>query len=183
MRWPPELSTRPPCHAPVHDLIMLHMLTLVRSRRAHGSREVEATGHIPSRAWAADDWAGWFGSRPNWLQLVSRCGRVCVARTASPDLDLFQRVEHMLVEVDVCVVPEPHGLGVGGSNVSGMVVACPVAGPVPVGCSWARSTVDIRSDHFFFRVFDYLAAQRVVRGGPLTPNAAITKTCANLPTA
>ena len=115
---------------------------------AHGSREVAAAGHTSSRACAADDWAGWFGSRPNWLQLVSRCGRVCVARTASPDLDLFQRVEHMLVEVDVCVAPEPHGLGMGGSNVSGMVVACPVVGPVPVGCSRARSTVDIRSDHF-----------------------------------
>ena len=88
VRLTPQPSTRPPCHAPVHALIMLHIPTSVRSPHAGGSREVAAAGHRSSRAWASDDWAGWFESRGDWLQLVSRCGRVCVARTASSDLDL-----------------------------------------------------------------------------------------------
>ena len=81
---------------------------------------------------------------------------------ASPDLDLSQRMEHMLVEVDVCVALEPHRLGLGGSNVSVMVVACPVAGSVAVGCSWARYTV-IYGRTIFFRFLGYLAVQRIER--------------------
>ena len=111
-------------------------------------------------SWDQEPLPAWFWSGPDWLQLVSRCGRVCVARTASPDLDLSQHVEHMLVEVDVCVALEPHRLGVGGSNVSGRVVACPVAGPVALGCSWARYTV-IFGRAIFFRFLGYLALQRV----------------------
>ena len=47
------------------------------------------------------------------------------------------RVLHVLAEVDVCVAPEPHGLGEGSSNVCLMAVTCPVIGPVAIGCSWA----------------------------------------------
>ena len=49
------------------------------------------------------------------------------------------RAQHAMAEVGVCVAPEPHGLGEGGSNVRVMAVGCTVVGPVAVGCSWARS--------------------------------------------
>ena len=153
VRWSPESSTRAPCHAPVHDLIMLHMSTLVRSPRAGRSREVAAAGHRSSRAWASDDWAGWFESRGDWLQLVSRCGRVCVARTRRAISTSLLRVQHAMAEVGVCVAPEPHGLGEGSPNACAMVVACTVVGPVAVGCSWARYTV-IYGRTIFFRFLD-----------------------------
>ena len=43
-----------------------------------------------------------------------------------------------VVEVDVCVASEPHGLDERGSNESATVMVCSVVGPVAVGCSWAR---------------------------------------------
>ena len=149
VRLTPQPSTRPPCHAPVHDLIMLHMLTSVRSPRASGSREVAASGHTSSRSWAAGDWAGWFGSRGDWMQLVLLCGCVCVARTRRAISTSLPRVQHAMAEVGVCVAPEPHGLGEGSPNACAMVVACTVVGPVAVGCSWARYAVIYTvADHF-----------------------------------
>ena len=153
VRLTPQPSTRPPCHAPVHDLIMLHMLTSVRSPRASGSREVAASGHTSSRSWAAGDWAGWFGSRGDWMQLVLLCGCVCVARTRRAISTSLPRVQHAMAEVGVCVAPEPHGLGEGSPNACAMVVACTVVGPVAVGCSWARYTV-IYGRTIFFRFLD-----------------------------
>ena len=78
-------------------------------------------------------------------QLVSR-------ENASSDVDLSVRVQHALVEVDVCVAPEPLGLHEGSSRVCRMVVACPVVGTVAAGCAWARFTafpVSLQSDQFF----------------------------------
>ena len=83
-----EASTRPQCHASVHALIIIHMPTSVRSPRAGGSREVAASGHTSSCTWSVDDWTGCSGSRAIWLQLVLRCGLVCVARAPSSDLNL-----------------------------------------------------------------------------------------------
>ena len=40
-----------------------------------------------------------------------------------------------VVEVDVCVASEPHGLDERGSNESATVMVCTVVGPVAVGCS------------------------------------------------
>ena len=57
------------------------------------------------------------------------------------ELDLSLRCTHTLAEVDVCVALEPHGLGERSPNVSGIVTACTVVGPVAVGCSRAGSTV------------------------------------------
>ena len=149
----PLASTRPPWHAPVHVLIMLHMLSSVRSPRAGGSREVAASGHTSSRSWAAGDWAGWFGARGDWMQLVLLCGCVCVARTRRAISTSIMRVQHAMAEVGVCVAPEPHGLGEGSPNACAMVVACTVVGPVAVGCSWARYTV-IYGRTIFFRFLD-----------------------------
>ena len=106
-------------------------------------------------------------------QLVSR-------ENGSSDVDLSVRVQHALVEVDVCVAPEPLGLHEGSSRVCRMVVACPVVGTVAAGCAWARFTafpVSLQSDQFFSRTAvvysrtavlgygcnSYLAAQRVHR--------------------
>ena len=78
-------------------------------------------------------------------QLVSR-------ENASSDVDLSVRVQHALVEVDVCVAPKPLGLHEGSSRVCRMVVACPVVGTVAAGCAWARFTafpVSLQSDQFF----------------------------------
>ena len=78
-------------------------------------------------------------------QLVSR-------ENASSDVDLSVRVQHALVEVDVCVAPKPLGLHEGSSRVCRMVVACPVVGTVAAGCAWARFTafpVSLQSDHRF----------------------------------
>ena len=78
-------------------------------------------------------------------QLVSR-------ENASSDVDLSVRVQHALVEVDVCVAPKPLGLHEGSSRVCTMMVACPVVGTVAVGCAWARFTafpVSLQSDQFF----------------------------------
>ena len=60
---------------------MLSKLSSVSSPRAGIGREMAAAGHISSRAWAAEQWAAWFGSRINCQQLVSRGGGVCVARS------------------------------------------------------------------------------------------------------
>ena len=76
----------------------------------------------------------------------------------SSDVDLSVRVQHALVEVDVCVAPEPLRLHEGSSRVCTMMVACPVVGTVAAGCAWARFTafpVSLQSDHrfSFFRPF------------------------------
>ena len=98
-------------------------------------------------------------------QLVSR-------ENASSDVDLSVRVQHALVEVDVCVAPEPLGLHEGSSRVCRMVVACPVVGTVAAGCAWARFTafpVSLQSDQFFsvIGLFAYFSLQRVGRGSTL----------------
>ena len=67
---------------------------------------------------------------------------------------------HRLVEVDVCVAPEPLRLVEGSSNASGRVVASFVVAAVAAGCSGAGSTASLQSDSFS-RFLDYLAAQRV----------------------
>ena len=85
---------------------------------------------------------------------------------ASSDVDLSVRVQHALVEVDVCVAPEPHGLHEGSSRVCRMVVACPVVGTVAAGCAWARFTafpVSLQSDQFFSVFRPSLAATRRAR--------------------
>ena len=97
--------------------------------------------------WVTNEWIA---------QLVSRCGGVCVARAPSPHLDLAQRVKHTLVEVDVCVAPEPLRLGVGSSNASGRVVASPAVASGAAGCLGAGFTATLRSDNFF-RFLDHLA--------------------------
>jgi len=75
--------------------------------------------------------------------------RLVRRENAPSDLDLAGVcTQHALAEVDVCVAPEPHGLGEGSSNVRVMVVACTVVGTVAVGCSWARSTALLRSQKF-----------------------------------
>ena len=89
-------------------------------------------------------------------QLVSR-------ENASSDVDLSVRVQHALVEVDVCVAPEPLGLHEGSSRVCRMVVACPVVGTVAAGCAWARFTafpVSLQSDQFFSVIGPFSGATR-----------------------
>ena len=91
-------------------------------------------------------------------QLVSR-------ENGSSDVDLSVRVQHALVEVDVCVAPEPLGLHEGSSRVCRMVVACPVVGTVAAGCAWARFTafpVSLQSDQFFSVIGPFSGAQRVL---------------------
>ena len=95
-------------------------------------------------------------------QLVSR-------ENASSDVDLSVRVQHALVEVDVCVAPEPLGLHEGSSRVCRMVVACPVVGTVAAGCAWARFTafpVSLQSDQFFSVFRPSLAATRLQESYP-----------------
>ena len=89
-------------------------------------------------------------------QLVSR-------ENASSDVDLSVRVQHALVEVDVCVAPEPLGLHEGSSRVCRMVVAYPMVGTVAAGCAWARFTafpVSLQSDQFFSVFRPSIAATR-----------------------
>ena len=89
-------------------------------------------------------------------QLVSR-------ENASSDVDLSVRVQHALVEVDVCVAPKPLGLHEGSSRVCRMVVACPVVGTVAAGCAWARFTafpVSLQSDQFFSVIGPFSGATR-----------------------
>ena len=50
-----------------------------------------------------------------------------------------------VVEVDVCVASEPHGLDERSPNESEMVMVCTVAGQVAAGCSRAGFTVDLGS--------------------------------------
>ena len=116
----------------------LSMLAPVRSSRAHRCREVAACGPSTSRAHGSEQCAAWFGSRSNWLQFVSRCGDVCVAKTPRPMSTSTGVCLTAVVEVDVCVASEPHGLDERGSNESATVMVCTVVGPVAVGCSWAR---------------------------------------------
>ena len=102
-------------------------------------------------------------------QLVSR-------ENASSDVDLSVRVQHALVEVDVCVAPEPLGLHEGSSRVCRMVVACPVVGTVAAGCAWARFTafpVSLQSDQFFsvFRPTGGGGTLDPLFGAPLTGTA------------
>ena len=81
----------------------------------------------------------------------------------SSDVDLSVRVQHALVEVDVCVAPEPLRLHEGSSRVCRMMVACPVVGTVAAGCAWARFTafpVSLQSDQFFSVIGLFLAATR-----------------------
>ena len=95
---------------------------------------------------------------------------------ASSDVDLSVRVQHALVEVDVCVAPEPLGLHEGSSRVCRMVVACPVVGTVAAGCAWARFTafpVSLQSDQFFSVIGPFSGATRPVgnpSGAMLTPS-------------
>ena len=89
-------------------------------------------------AHGSEQWAAWFGSRSNWLQFVSRCGDVCVAKSPRPMSTSTGVCLTAVVEVDVCVASEPHGLDERGSNESATVMVCTVVGPVAVGCSWAR---------------------------------------------
>ena len=98
------------------------------------------------------------------VQLAATClvmRRLVRRENASSDLDLAGACQHALAEVDVCVAPEPHGLGEGGSNVRVMVVTCTVVGLVAVGCSWARFTQRLYSQAKFFRFLDHLALQRI----------------------
>ena len=77
-------------------------------------------------------------------QLVGR-------ENASSDVDLSVRVQHALVEVDVCVAPEPLGLHEGSSRVCRMVAACPAVGTVAARRAWARFTafpVSLQSEKF-----------------------------------
>ena len=113
----------------------------------------QASGHISSEGSGWDCLLAWLGARFNWLQLVSCCGGLCVARTRRPISTSLVRVQHALVEVHVCVAPEPLGLGEGSSNACLMLVACTVVGPVAVGCSWARYTV-IYGRTILFRFLD-----------------------------
>ena len=97
-----------------------------------------ACGPSSSRAHGSEQWAAWFGSRSNWLQFVSRCGDVCVAKSPRPMSTSTGVCLTAVVEVDVCVASEPHGLDERGSNESATVMVCTVVGPVAVGCSWPR---------------------------------------------
>ena len=45
------------------------------------SGDVASSGRLSSMAWAFEQWAAWFASGLDWVQLVSRCGFVCGART------------------------------------------------------------------------------------------------------
>ena len=45
------------------------------------SGDVASSGRLSSMAWAFEQWAAWFASVLDWVQLVSRCGFVCGART------------------------------------------------------------------------------------------------------
>ena len=51
---------------------------------------------------------------------------------APSELGLSQLCYCTLVEVDVCVAPEPHGLVEGGANVSRMVMGSAAVGAVSV---------------------------------------------------
>ena len=88
--------------------------------------------YISPKAWVAEQWAAWFGSRSNWLQFVSRCGDVCVAKSPRPMSTSTGVCLTAVVEVDVCVAFEPHGLDERGSNESAtvMVLRRVVRGPV-----------------------------------------------------
>ena len=143
-----EASTRPLWHAFVHEVTMINLLVLVRSAGAHSRREVAVCGPLSSRSWASEYCAGWFGSESDWLQLISHCGGLCVARTPRLISTSHSGVLHALVEVAVCVALEPHGLGEGGSNARVMAVGCTVVGPVAVGGSRAGPTVILWSRHF-----------------------------------
>ena len=153
MRWSSKTSTRALSHAAMHDLIMLHVSHRCDRLSLAGAEKWQLRMTFRRRAWAAEQQAAWFGSRSNWLQLVSRCGDLCVARTPRPMSTSQQRIRCAGVEVDVCVAPEPHGLVESGSSASGTVVACPVVDPVAIGCGRARSTVTLWSNKkvSFFR--------------------------------
>ena len=83
-------------------------------------------------------------------QLVSR-------ENGSSDVDLSVRVQHALVEVDVCVAPEPLRLHEGSSRVCRMMVACPVVSTVAAGRD-LRPFQSVYSRTSFLRIIDYLAS-------------------------
>ena len=85
-------------------------------------------------------------------QLVSR-------ENASSDVDLSVRVQHALVEVDVCVAPEPLRLHEGSSRVCRMMVACPVVSTVVSTVAAGRDLRPFQSVYsrtIFFRFLDVL---------------------------
>ena len=94
---------------------------------------------------------------------------------ASSDVDLSVRVQHALVEVDVCVAPEPLELHEGSSSVCRMVVACPVVGTVAAGCAWARFTafpVSLQSDKVPFAFWTISRRNASAAGLSTLPHSA-----------
>ena len=138
-----------------------HARTRVIVSCSQMQRSGSLCGPSTSRAHGSEQWAAWFGSRSNWLQFVSRCGDVCVAKSPRPMSTSTGVCLTAVVEVDVCVASEPHGLDERGSNESSTVMVCTVVGPVAVGCSWARFPAILWSRKI--RFLGYLAPQRVER--------------------
>ena len=72
----------------------------------------QAAGNISPKARAADYWAAWFGSRSNWLQLVSCCGGLFVARTRARSRPLSAVLYSMLWLMSLFAsFPSPWGSG------------------------------------------------------------------------
>ena len=101
------------------------------------SGDVASSGRLSSMAWAFEQWAAWFSSGLDWVQLVSRCGFVCGARTPRAIATSFI----------VCIHRGERGRCLrrrgdrwdhcGRSQRSGMDTVCPVAAAVAAGRSRA----------------------------------------------
>ena len=89
--------------AAMHDLIMLHISHRCDRLVLAGAEKWQLPMTCRRRAWAAEQLAAWFGSISNWLQLVSRCGRLCAARTPRPMSTSQQRIRCAGAEVDGCL--------------------------------------------------------------------------------
>ena len=143
-----QTSTRPPWHAPVHDLIMLHMLSSVRSTRGSQEQRQAAAGHMSSRHGRQSNGLRTLGHEAVDCNL-SRDAAACASRERLRPISTSHSVwKHTLVEVDVCVAPEPLRLVEGSSNASGRVVASPAVAAGAAGCSGAGFTATLRSDNF-----------------------------------
>ena len=137
-RLSPQPSMPPQKHASVHDHHMLCMISpaCIESRLA---------GVEMCSCWAqvvvgmgAKHLAAWFTSACDWLQLVSRRGRLGGARTGSPESTSFIACIHRGERGRLCGLPGGPGAHCRRSYRSGMVSTCPVVDDVAAGCLRAR---------------------------------------------
>ena len=81
LRWLPQVCLRPPLHESMHGMLMLLMLSPASWPVLADTAMMVDASTCSAETGAVGSLGAWFGSGLDRLQLVSRCGLLCVART------------------------------------------------------------------------------------------------------